>query len=213
MSRFLALVVLSFAAAGCIDRAEAQPRRRTPRRRPAVTRPVARPAPTPAAPAPGEVRFVVERREGDWEARCVAVRGCSAPRPLTRCPQPAPNVRLMQRRTVAEVTEQRTALVGQRVSARGTLRAFLGCSELACPTNVCCNGCFSPLRLAGGADAAAPQVQVGADRDPVHGCQGDDSGLCCGTEVPTGEVLVTGTLRAAPGGGALRLDAPQLCAL
>jgi hypothetical protein len=76
---------------------------------------------------------------------------------------------------------------------------------------VCCNGCFSPLRLTGGADAA---VLVGADRDPVHGCQGDDSGLCCGTAVPAGEVLVTGTLRAAPGGGgSLRLESPQLCAL
>jgi len=211
MSRLFALFVLTLAA-GCINRAEAQPRRRAPRRRPAVARPVARPAPAPAAPVPGDVRFVVERRAGDWEARCVAVRGCPAPRALTRCPPPAPNVRLTQRRTLAEVMEQRATLTGQRVSVRGTLRAFLGCSELACPTGVCCNGCFSALRLAGGADASAPQVEVGADRDPVHGCQGDDSGLCCGTEVPAGEVMVTGTLRAVPG-GALRLESPQLCAL
>jgi hypothetical protein len=208
MSRPFVFAFLALTAAGCIDLAEAQPRRRPPRRRPAVTRPT-----TPRAPAaPTDVRYVVEPRAGEWEARCVAARGCPAPRALTRCPQPAPNVRLMQRRALTEVVEQRAALTGQRVSVRGTLHAFLGCTELACPRDACCNHCFSALRLTG-SDANGAYVQVGLERDAVFGCEGDDSGMCCGTEVPAGEVLVTGVLRAVPGGGTLRLDSPDVCAL
>ncbi|MFO0608723.1 MAG: hypothetical protein U0324_36490 [Polyangiales bacterium] len=200
-------LLLSLLSLACIGVADAQPRRPS-RRRPAP----ARPAPTAPAPTPAslDVRHVVERRSGDWEARCVAVRGCPAPRPLARCPQPGPRVRLMERRALADVIAQRSTLVGQRVSVRGPLRAFLGCSELACPRDVCCNACFSNLMLGAEADARA-SITLGADRDPVLGCRGDDSGLCCGTEVPTGEVVATGTLRADPG-GSLRLVGADLCA-
>lgn len=161
-------------------------------------------------PAGLDVRHVVERRAGDWEARCVANRGCPAPRTLSPCPQPGPRARLPAPRTPAEVLAQRERLLGQRLTVQGTLRVSLTCGELACPRDVCCNTCFSNLAL-GTTESTGPTIVLGAERDPVLGCHGDDSGLCCGTEMPSREVLATGTLRVTAD-GTLRLEGVRLCA-
>ena len=60
--------------------------------------------------------------------------------------------------------------------------------------------------------ASDAALSSGLDDAPAFTCRGDDSGLCCGTAVPTGTVLARGTLRPVPNsGGRYRLEDPSLC--
>ena len=207
-------VALFALLAACVSTAEAQ-HRRPPRRTPARA-PVTAPAPTPAPVAdagPLDTRYVTQRGAGTWEPRCVASRGCATPRAIPRCAQPAPNVRLAAVQSFGEVVDARFSLTGQRVRVRGRLQAGGGCTEMACPDHACCNHCNGSITLVGQATTSLHSLVLGADRDPAFACTGDDSGLCCGTAVATGDVVVEGVLSpVANSGGAWRIDAPTLCA-
>ncbi len=216
MKQHLALFAL-FAA--CVSPAEAQNRR--PVRRPRVTAPARPPTPAPTptpAPAPvvvagpRDTRWVVQRSAGTWAPACVASRGCTAPAAIQRCPQPAPNVRLAAPQTFAQVVDQRMSLSGQIVRVRARVTTSTPCTEMACPQGECCNGCGGRMALAGTATTSVRALHLGRD-EAAFACTGDDSGLCCGTAIPTGDVIATGTLRPLPdSGGEWYLDAPTLCA-
>jgi len=216
-----ALVVTTLLAA-CVSVADAQPRRAPPRRpRTTAPAPPPTPAPTPAPTAPDgplDTRHVVQRAQGTWLARCVASRGCVAPRALPPCaPTPSgPNLRVARPLTFAEVVDQRLRLAGQQVSVRARLEAGAGCTEVGCGgsqgTRACCNHCQGAVSLTGRADSSMRVIGLGVEGDPAFACRGDDSGVCCGTEVPAGDVVVTGTLRLVPNsGGAYRIESPTLC--
>ncbi len=212
MKHTLALFAL---LAACVSTAEAQ-QRRPPRRTPARA-PVTAPAPAPTpAPSVGagalDTRYVTRRAAGAWQPRCVATRGCATPRPISRCAQPAPNVRLAAAQSFGEVVDQRFQLSGQRVRVRGRLEAGGGCTEMACPSGVCCNHCSGVITLIGRATTSLHSLVLCANQAPAFTCTGDDSGLCCGTEVPAGDVVVEGVLAPiANSGGAWRIDGPTLC--
>jgi len=211
----LPLLALTSLFAGCIAVADAQPRR--PARRPRTPAAAPSPAPAPAPPeGPLDVRHVVQRASGTWQARCVAARGCAAPREVPTCPPPAPNVRMAPPMTFAEVIDQRLRLDGQPVRVRARLDGSGGCTEMACQDTAagrfCCNHCRGAVMLTGQANSALRHLVLGADEDPAFTCRGDDSGLCCGTAIPAGDVVVSGTLRLiAGGGGRYRIEAPTLC--
>jgi hypothetical protein len=65
------------------------------------------------------------------------------------------------------------------------------------------------------ANARPPRsFALGAEDAPAFACRGDDSGLCCGSAVPGGDVIVRGVLRPIPNsGGRWRIEAPALCTL
>ena len=203
----LALALLLGAAPGIgIRLADAQPRL-PPGHAPATPAP---PAP-PAVAGPRDVRWVVNHAGAAWASRCVATVGCEAPRTVPRC---APGVRA---RSLADVADPRLGLAGQRVSVRGRLSAGGGCTEMACPQGVCCNACDAGVVLVASGPAANPRRSLAlaaGDHDAAFACRGDDSGLCCGTEVPAGDVVVTGTLRPVlNSGGEWRIESPALCAM
>lgn len=218
MKQHLALFAL---VAACVSPAEAQNRR--PPRRPRVTAPARpTPAPTPApAPAPTpapavdtrprDPRLVVQRSAGTWERACVATRGCTAPVAIPRCPQPAPNVRLAAPQTFAQVVDERMRLSGQVVRVRARISTSAPCTEMGCPQGECCNTCNGRMALTGTATTSVRALNLGRD-EAAFACDGDDSGLCCGTAIPTGDVIATGTLRPLPdSGGEWYLEAPTLC--
>jgi hypothetical protein len=214
----LALLALTSLFAGCIAVADAQPRRPARRPRPPVAQPVApAPAPVPAPETgPRDLRYVQQRARGAWQPECVATRGCVAPREVPACPAPPPNVRMAPPLTFAEVIDQRLRLDGQTVRVRGRLQGGGGCTEMGCgdtPTGrFCCNHCRGAVTLTGQANSSLRHLVLGADEDPAFTCRGDDSGLCCGTAIPAGDVVVSGTLRLVPrSGGSYRLEAPTLC--
>jgi hypothetical protein len=220
MKTSLPLLALTSLFAGCIAVADAQPRRPPRRPRTPVAAPVA-PAPTPTpAPAPSDgprdVRYVQQRAQGTWQAQCVATRGCVAPREVPVCPPPPPNVRMMPPMSFAEVIDQRLRLDGQTVRVRGRLEGGGACTEMGCLNtpagNFCCNHCGGAMALTGQANSSLRALGLGVENDPAFACTGDDSGLCCGTAMPTGDVVVTGTLRLVPRtGGAYRIESPTLC--
>lgn len=191
-ARLLASALCLFA---CIRSAGAQ-RPPAPPRRDAGA---ARPADTARDP-----RHVAQRAPGTWQARCVASVGCPAPRAIPPCaPGPA--------RALADVWDHRFDLAGQPVAVRGRLRVGAGCTEMGCPEGVCCNHCSGRIDLIDRPSRA--NRWLGLDDAPAFACVGDDSGVCCGTEVPAGEVVVRGTLRAIPNsGGHYRIESPTLCA-
>ena len=79
---------------------------------------------------------------------------------------------------------------------------------MACPENVCCNRCNGRVDLVEGRST----FSLDADDTPAFACRGDDSGLCCGTDVPGGTVVARGTLRPiANSGGRYRIESPSLC--
>lgn len=183
-----ALLALVALAAACVDAAHAQP------------------LPTPSTAR--SQQWVVQRGQGPWRPRCVANTGCEAPRALPHCPRT-----VAAPLTFAQVVDQRFQLDGQTVAVRGRLSAGGGCTEMACPAGVCCNHCQGTVALTGTARSSLRQIALGAnERDPAFACRGDDSGMCCGTAVPTGDVVVRGVLRPIAGsGGAWRIEAPTLC--
>ncbi len=186
MKHPLTLLSLVTLTAACVDAAYAQP------------------APTPAR----SQQAVVLRRSGTWRPDCVANVGCEAPRAIPRCGRmSAPPM------SFAQVVDQRFRLDGQSVTVSGRLSAWGGCSEMACPAGACCNHCQGTISLTGTATTSLRQLALGAnENDPPFACRGDDSGLCCGTAVVTGEVIVRGVLRPVAGsGGAWRIEAPVLC--
>lgn len=186
----LALVPL----AACLNAAEAQPR--LPHRTPVV--------------APRSTQHVVQRGRGTWQVRCVASVGCEAPRAVPRC---APDAGVAAALRFADAIDRRFRLSGQVVAVRGRLDAGGGCTEMACPDGVCCNHCRGAVALTGTAASSLRQLALGGADDPAFGCRGDDSGMCCGTAVPTGDVVVRGVLRPVAGsGGQWRLESPTLCA-
>jgi hypothetical protein len=205
MKQHLALLAL---AAACVSPAEAQ-NRRPPRRPDAST-----PTPAPSSDAgPRDTRWVTQRGAGAWQPRCVASVGCAAPQVVPRCAALSPDAGITAPQNFAQVIDERLHLAGQRVAVRGRLSAGGGCTEMACPDGVCCNHCGGAVALTGRATTSLRQVSLGAEGDPLYTCTGDDSGLCCGTAVPAGDVVVRGVLRPVPGsGGAWRIESPTLCA-
>lgn len=194
-ARLLASALCLFA---CVGTAEAQ---RPPARRDAGA----------ASPA-RDPRHVVNPARGAWQARCVASAGCAAPQAIPRCAPPAPNERTIPPQPLTAVWDQRFTLAGQSVAVRGTLRAGGGCTERGCPDGVCCNHCSGRIDLIDRPSRENRWLGIGADNAPAFTCTGDDSGLCCGTAVPAGTVVVRGTLRAIPNsGGHYRIEAPALC--
>lgn len=197
----LCLLLLGLGA--CLPEASAQGRRRR----------AATPAQgTPASPSGRSPQHVFHRAQGTWAGGCIATDGCAAPAPIARCPSGT------SARPFAEVIDQRLTLAGQRVTVRGQLDASASCTEMACiprdGVQQCCNHCgASGVFLRGAAQSALDSLALGDGTTPAFACTGDDSGLCCATVVPTGEVVVTGTLRAIPNsGGRYTLEAPTLCA-
>ncbi len=173
----------------CVSVAEAQPR-------------------TTDAGGPRDRRHVVDARPGNWQPRCVASAGCEAPRAIPRCSTGAVATGERPPVTVAAAWNLRFDLSGQRVAIRGTLRAGSGCTEMACPENVCCNHCRGRVDLVEGRSV----FSLDADDAPAFACRGDDSGLCCGTAVPGGTVVARGTVRPiANSGGRYRIESPSLC--
>ncbi|MBI5514642.1 MAG: hypothetical protein HY909_12780 [Deltaproteobacteria bacterium] len=159
-----------------------------------------RPVPgTPAGPPPTLSRAaVVDPGPGTWAPVCIAQRGCVPHPPLPRCPSAV----------TADLVPLRGAGEGARVMTRGRLRAVAGCTELACPPGRCCNGCHGGIQL----EAEGRTITLGAPGDPAFACAGDDSGLCCGSPVPAGEVGVRGTWRRARTRGASPyLEGVTLC--
>ncbi|MBL8605647.1 MAG: hypothetical protein JNK72_27200 [Myxococcales bacterium] len=140
---------------------------------------------------------------------CVANRGCTTPQFLPFCQS---NTAAL---TVAEAWDQRLTLRGRAVTVRGQLRAAGGCTEMACSDmNECCNHCQGHIDLVGTGEVRGARVSLGLglDADALYTCRGDDSGFCCGLEVPPGEVRVTGTLQPIENsGGRFRLANPQPC--
>jgi hypothetical protein len=221
MNRSLSSLIFTMFVGACINNADAQTRRRSrPQRPTTVVSPTPAPAPVAAVspaetPGPRDPRNVVAMVRGRWSPRCIASRGCVARPAYPACPQPGPNVRLAQRITVADAFAQRLTLSGQLVSIQGKLGAFPGCTEMACSEGTCCNGCFGAIALTARGTISREMFSLAAsERDPRWSCQGDDSGVCCAAEVPAGEVLVTGTLRAVPNsGGSWRIEEPNVCVL
>jgi hypothetical protein len=161
----------------------------------------AQPRPTAAALSPANVVRTDGTGFGQGVPSCLAHRGCPAPRALPAC---AAGVTA---EPVERFWARRNALRGRAVAVRGTLTPQAGCTEMAC-VNTCCNGCHGSLALTGGGQTLA----LGVEGEPAFACDGDDSGLCCGTQVPAGAVVVTGTLVGAPrNGGMFRLQNPTLC--
>jgi hypothetical protein len=205
MKHPMALLALVSLAA-CVRTVEAQPRRPRPAR-------PAHPAPAVTPAVPRSTRWVVQRGRGEWRPVCVASTGCEAPRAVGRCAPPAPDVRMMAPRTFAQVIDQRLSLSGRSVAVRGRLSAAGGCTEMACPDGACCNHCRGTIALTGDAASSLRQLSLGLAEDPAFTCRGDDSGLCCGSAVPAGDVIVRGVLRPIEGsGGAWRIESPTLCA-
>lgn len=180
----LAPMLLAVCAACAF--ADAQPRR-TPRPTPTAL------APTPAPTGPAALHHVVQRAPGTWLDRCVATRGCAPPRTIPVCPPVAsgPDVRVARPLRFAEAIDQRLRLAGQTVSVQGRLQAGAGCTEMACgvdraETQSCCNHCQGAVALVGEADASLRRLQLGLEGDADFVCRGDDSGVCCETEVVGG---------------------------
>lgn len=156
-----------------------------------------------------EPRHVVQRGSGAWQPRCVATVGCAAPSAVPACPRGGAPYGEEATRSLGAAWDQRFDLAGRTVSIRGRLRANAACTEMACPQGSCCNRCHGSMDLAD----AARSFALGADDAPAFACSGDDSGLCCGTAVPSGDVIVRGVLRPVPNsGGRWRIESPTLCA-
>jgi hypothetical protein len=183
--------------------AYAQPRR-SPPPRPLPTAPA-----LPATDAGTSTQWVRLRAPGTWQADCVASRGCATPRAIPRCASDL-NVR-----SFAEVVDGRFGLRGRTVTVRGRLSSNAACTEMACPQGVCCNSCGGgSVSLTGTARTSVHTVALGTGEDPAFQCSGDDSGLCCGIDIPSGDVAVTGVFNPIPrSGGAWRIENPTLCVL
>lgn len=181
-------------AAGCVGTAEAQPG-------------AGRRADAGAARDP---RYVVERASGEWQARCVASVGCPRPAEIPRCGQGSAPTGL------DDVWGQRFDRRGQRVRVRGNLRAFKACTELACnPRTACCNHCTGTVSFEGAVSnglAQTNRLTLDLPASQAFNCLGDDSGVCCTTQVPAGAVIAEGTLQPVEGsGGAWRVAGAQIC--
>lgn len=121
-------------------------------------------------------------------------------------------MRLAAPLTFAQLSDQRASLSGREVAVRARLTAWVAITEMACPQGQCCNSGRGAVSLDGASTASLRLVLLGVESDPNFACDGDDSGLCCGTEVPSGEVVVRGTLRPIPNsGGEYRIESPTLC--
>ena len=136
--------------------------------------------------------------------------GCEAPRAVLRCPRMS-----VAPMSVPELMDQRFRLSGQSVTVSGRLSASAACTELMCHDGTCCNHCGGTIVFAGTSLSSPHLLALGAnDHDEAVVCRGDDSGLCCGTAVPTGEVIVRGVLRPVAGsGGSWRIETPTLCTM
>lgn len=166
-------------------------------------------SPAPASPARRPGAHVVHpdgiARAQFTDPTCVQHRGCDAPTAVPACPAGTVS------QPVATVWARRFALLGHTVTVEGTLRPQAPCTEMAC-VDRCCNSCSGGIHLASPSDRE--DLQVGDERTPAFACNGDDSGLCCGTEIPAGRTVVTGTLALIPGsGGSYRIEHPTLCQL
>lgn len=151
-----------------------------------------------------EPRFVHNRGARRWEARCVASVGCARPAELPRCNANAPATAL------AEIWAQRFARQGQRVRARGSLYITGRCTRLRCiPRTVCCNTCRRGVIFY---EPGGHRLELDLPPAGALQCVGDDSGVCCTTEIPSGEVVAEGTLQPVEdSGGMWRLAGTQVC--
>ncbi|MEZ4405746.1 MAG: hypothetical protein R3A52_04505 [Polyangiales bacterium] len=99
---------------------------------------------------------------------------------------------------------------------RGRLTGHGGCTERACANDAgpraCCNACSGAVALTDGAGPSSRQIALGGADAEAFACRGDDSGLCCDTAIPNGEVVVTGTLRRESSGGeSYRIEVQVVC--
>lgn len=82
---------------------------------------------------------------------------------------------------------------------------------MGCADHACCNHCTGSVAMVGTGNR---RLLLGRPNDPRFACVGDDSGLCCGTAIPAGAVLVRGTLAPVPNsGGSYTIENPILCLL
>lgn len=213
-------VLVALLAFGAVAPLAAQPRpsrgnattrtrrpRTPPRAAPVTPTPPVRP-PAPVAPLPAGP-YVVSIQNGEIgqqrDPSCVARRGCAAPRVPPPCAAGVSSI------DVTTAWARRNELRGRSVSVQGMMIPLAACTELAC-VDTCCNGCFGSLALTMG--ASEHPLRLGLPDDPALTCRGDDSAVCCGTEVSGDNVIATGTLAPAPDtGGEWRIENVTLCAL
>jgi hypothetical protein len=151
-----------------------------------------------------EPRFVHNRVPGRWQANCVASVGCARPAELPRCNAGAPATAL------DDLWAQRFARQGQRVRARGSLHITGRRTRKRCiPRTVCCNTSREGVTFFG---AGGHRLELDLPPAGALECVGDDSGECCTTEIPTGEIVAEGTLQPVEdSGGMWRLAGTQVC--
>ena len=149
-----------------------------------------------------EPRFVRNRIPGRWQASCVASVGCARPADLPRCNAGAP--------ALDDLWAQRFARQGQRVRARGILHSTRRCTRLRCGARTdCCNTCRDGVTFYG---ASGHRLELDLPPTGAFQCVGDNSGECCTTEIPSGEIVAEGTLQPVEDSGGLwRLAGTQVC--
>lgn len=131
----------------------------------------------PPTPEPsGEALTPTGNQDWSGDPSCIANRGCPDAKPLAPCPLdvvPMP---------VAEVLAVDPSLLeGHEISVAGSLRlGASGCTVALCRGR-CCNRCHGALVLRD--DATGRDLRLDPDNDPMFGCLGDDSGLCCPFEL------------------------------
>ena len=93
---------------------------------------------------------------------------------------------------VSEFIDGREGFIGQTVRVLGMLSAGSPlCTRRVClPEMPCCNRCGSSLTFLGMSNLE----MLNEDNRSLWSCSGDECGLCCGYAIPTGNVVVTGTL-------------------
>lgn len=117
--------------------------------------------------------------------------------------------------SLEDALNKRNQLVDQQVVIRDRLTVGpVSCTEMAC-ANQCCNKCGASVLL------SLPKGTTGYHSlsfgEPFVGiedgwsCKGDESGVCCGTALPQGEVIVKGTLKS--GNSTFWLADVEVCAL
>lgn len=203
LAAFATLAVAPLA----LHRADAQAQRRP--RAPVVRAPAATRDAGAAADVSLSVSHVVNASRGvTGHARggglCVARRGCAAPQAVSSVVPTG-----VRGEPLDGVWDRRLQLAGQTVQVLGTLHAEGGCTEMACgDDDDCCNHCQGNITVR---SDARRWLMLGAEGEGRFTCSGDDSGLCCGTEVPSVPVIVVGRLAPIPNsGGNYRIENPTI---
>lgn len=157
-----------------------------------------------STPAPGGGQGVSNAAGGagtSGAANCAASAACPAPAELPVCEPGAVVIPLSRALDPAVVSN------GEAAAVEGVLdRDANVCTEKLCEPGVCCNACWAEVVLRGDDDKAALYL----DRNnPALACNGNEAGLCCGTELGVGRVRLIGNVRDTPAGR--RLDVREAC--